>query len=186
MGVCLFVLGFTFVFVFLTLGISAIGMLLLPALDVLTRILGALVIVMGLVFIGQFTFLQRTFKPNWKVATGLGGAPLLGVVFGLGWAPCTGPTLAVVLGLSLGSADVGRGLLLGIAYSLGLGIPFFLVALGLGWVTGSVAWLRRNIKIVNIAGGAMLILVGLLMVTGVWQALMSSFGSVITGFVPAI
>lgn len=183
LGVALFVLGFTVVFVFLTLGISAIGMMLLPILDVLTRILGVLVIVMGLVFIGQFTFLQRTFKPQWKVATGLGGAPLLGIVFGLGWAPCTGPTLAVVLGLSLGSADVGRGLLLGIAYSLGLGIPFLLVALGLGWVTGSVAWLKRNIRVINIVGGGMLILVGLLMVTGVWQSLISSFGSVIGGFV---
>ena len=183
LGVALFVLGFTVVFVFLTLGISAIGMMLLPILDVLIRILGVLVIVMGLVFIGQFTFLQRTFKPQWKVATGLGGAPLLGIVFGLGWAPCTGPTLAVVLGLSLGSADVGRGLLLGIAYSLGLGIPFLLVALGLGWVTGSVAWLKRNIRIINIVGGCMLILVGLLMVTGVWQSLIFSFGSVIGGFV---
>ena len=183
LGVALFVLGFTVVFVFLTLGISAIGMMLLPILDILTRILGVLVIIMGLVFIGQFTFLQRTFKPQWKVATGLGGAPLLGVVFGLGWAPCTGPTLAVVLGLSLGSADVGRGLLLGISYSLGLGIPFLLVALGLGWVTGSVAWLKRNIRVINIVGGGMLILVGLLMVTGIWQSLIFSFGSVIGGFV---
>jgi cytochrome c-type biogenesis protein len=186
LGVTLFVLGFTVVFVVLTLGVSLIGFALLPWIDLIIRVFGVVVIVMGLVFIGQFTFLQRTVRPSWTVATGLGGAPLLGIVFGLAWAPCVGPTLATVLGMSLSGGSASRGVILGVAYSLGLGIPFLLVALGLGWVTGSVAWMKRHIRAINIAGGAMLILVGLLMVSGVWQLVMSSFGSVVEGFEPAL
>jgi len=186
LGVALFVLGFSVVFVTFNLAFSVAGLLLLPWLDLITRIVGVLVMVMGLVFIGQFTFLQRSWKPQWKVATGIGGAPLLGVVFGLGWAPCIGPTLLVVIGLSLDSASAWRGILLGVVYSLGLGIPFLLVALGLSWVTGSVSWLKRHIRVINIVGGSLLVLVGLLMVTGIWQALISSMQAVINGFEPAI
>ncbi|MFP7762238.1 cytochrome c biogenesis CcdA family protein [Marisediminicola sp. LYQ134] len=186
LGVALFVLGFSVVFVGFNLAFSIAGLLLLQWVDLITRIAGVIVIVMGLVFIGQFTFLQRTIKPSFTVATGLGGAPLLGIVFGLGWAPCIGPTLAVILNLSLTSGSAGRGVLLGIAYSLGLGIPFLLVALGFGWVTGSVAWLKRNIRTVNIVGGSMLILLGILMVSGVWQWIMSNLTGVILGFEPAI
>lgn len=186
LGVALFILGFSLVYVTFNLAFSIAGLLLIPWLDLITRIVGVLVIVMGLVFIGQFTFLQRTLKPGWTAATGLGGAPLLGIVFGLGWAPCTGPTLSVVLSLSLNGGSPARGVLLGIVYCLGLGIPFLLVALGLNWVTGSVAWLKRHIRVINIVGGAMLIAVGVLMVTGVWQLMMSQLGSVIDGFVPAI
>ncbi|MET3769404.1 cytochrome c-type biogenesis protein [Marisediminicola sp. UYEF4] len=186
LGVALFILGFTVIFVGFTLAFSIAGLMLIPWLGLITRIVGVGVIIMGLVFIGQFSFLQRSIKPKWKVATGLGGAPLLGVVFGLGWAPCIGPTLSVVIGLSLDSGSVWRGAALGLAYSLGLGVPFVLVALGFNWVTGSVDWLKRNIRVVNIAGGALLILVGVLMVSGIWQMLMSRLGSVINGFVPAI
>jgi cytochrome c-type biogenesis protein len=130
--------------------------------------------------------MQRTFKPQWKVATGIAGAPFLGIVFGLGWAPCVGPTLAAVLALSLNGGSPDRGALLAALYCLGLGIPFLLVALGLNWVTGSVAWLKRHIRVVNIVGGALLIAVGLLMVSGVWTLFISRLGSVINGFVPAI
>lgn len=186
LGVLLFVLGFSVVFVVFNLVFSLAGLVLLPWIDLITRIVGVAVILMGLVFIGQFAWLQRTVKPSWRVATGLGGAPLLGVVFGLGWAPCIGPTLGVIYSLSLTSGSLWRGVLLGIVYSLGLGIPFLLVALGLNWVTGSVAWLKRHIRIINILGGSMLILVGVLMVSGLWQLLISHLGSVINGFVPAI
>ena len=186
LGVALFVLGFSVVFVGFTLAFSIAGLMLIPWLDLITRVIGVLVIIMGLVFIGQFSFLQRTIRPGFTAATGLGGAPLLGIVFGLGWAPCIGPTLSVVYSLSLTTGSVGRGVLLGVVYSLGLGIPFLLVALGFNWVTGSVAWMKRHIRAINIVGGAMLVLIGLLMVTGVWQVMMSQLGSVISGFEPAI
>lgn len=183
LGVLLFVLGFSIVFVTFGLVFGVAGLLLKQWLDLITRIAGVIIIVMGLVFIGQFTFLQRTIKPRWRIATGLAGAPFLGVVFGLGWAPCIGPTLAAVLALSLDGGSPARGALLGAFYCLGLGIPFLLVALGFGWVSGSVAWLRRNIRIVNIVGGVVLIVIGLLMVTGLWQAMISSLGAVIGAFV---
>ena len=182
LGVFLFVLGFSVVFVGVNLAFAALGALLIPWIDLITRIVGVVLIVMGLIFIGQFSFLQRSFKAEWRVATGLGGAPLLGIVFGLGWTPCIGPTLAAVSALSLGSADPWRGVLLGAVYCLGLGIPFLLVALGLGWVTGSVAWVKRHIRVINIIGGALLIVIGLLMVTGLWRVLISGFGAVIGGF----
>jgi len=144
------------------------------------------VIIMGLVFIGQVTFLQRTIRPQWKVATGLAGAPLLGIVFALGWAPCIGPTLTAVYAIALDGGDPWRGALLAMAYCIGLGIPFLLVALGLGWVTGSVAWLKRHIRVINIIGGSLLIAIGLLMVSGLWRVFISNLGSVINGYVPAL
>ena len=186
LGVLLFVLGFSLVYVTLTLAFAVAGLTLIRWMGLITRIVGAVVIVMGLVFIGQFSFLQRTMKPQWTVATGLGGAPLLGIVFGLGWAPCMGPTLVAVLGLSLGSGSPARGILLEAVYCLGLGIPFLLVALGFNWVTGSVSWLKRHIRIINVVGGAMLVAIGLLMVSGIWSILIANLGSVISGFVPAL
>lgn len=183
LGVALFVLGFSLVFVTFGLVFGVAGLLLKQWMDIITRVAGVIVILMGLVFIGQFTFLQRTARPGWRVATGLAGAPFLGLVFGLGWAPCIGPTLTAVLALSLDGGSPARGALLGAVYCLGLGIPFLLVALGFGWVSGSVTWLKRNIRVVNVVGGAVLVLVGLLMVTGLWQAMVSAFGAVIGAFV---
>ena len=182
LGVSLFILGFSLVFVTLGVLFGTAGLLLKPYLDLVLRIAGVIVILMGFVFIGQVTFLQRTIRPSWRVATGLGGAPLLGIVFGLGWAPCIGPTLTAVYAIALDGGDPLRGALLGLAFCLGLGIPFLLVALGLGWVTGSVAWLKRHIRVINIVGGAMLIAIGLLMVTGIWRVFISNLGSVIGGF----
>lgn len=186
-GVLLFVLGFAIVFVAYNWILGGAGFLLKAHLDLITRIAGVLVILMGLVFIGQFSFLQRTIKPSWTVATGMAGAPLLGLVFGLGWTPCIGPTLSAVLSLSANSGSPWRGALLGLAFSIGLGIPFLLVALGLNWVTGSLAFLKRHIRAVNIVGGSLLVIIGVLMVTGLWQSLMSGLGAVVNlGFNPVI
>ena len=186
LGVLLFIAGFTLVFVTFNLLAGVAGAWFKAYGDLITRGLGVVLIVMGLVFIGQFTFLQRTFKPSWRPATGLAGAPLLGIVFGLGWTPCIGPTLAVVLTLSADSASAGRAVLLGLAYCLGLGLPFLLVALGFGWVTGSMSFFRRHIRTINIIGGSLLIGIGVLMVSGLWTIWMYELQAVITGFVPAI
>jgi cytochrome c-type biogenesis protein len=110
--------------------------------------------------------------------TGLVGAPLLGIALGLSWAPCTGPTLGAIVALSFNAGDPWRAALLGVAYSLGLGIPFHLVALGFGWATSATAFMRRHIRTVNIIGGALLILLGVLMVTGVWTQIMSRLTAV--------
>jgi len=183
LGVLLFVLGFTLVYVTFSIVFATAGLLLLQYLDVITRIAGVIVILMGLVFIGQVSFLQRSVKPRFAVATGLGGAPLLGIVFGLGWAPCIGPTLIAVNTLSLIEGGVGRAALIGLVYCLGLGIPFLLVALGFRWVTRANTWLKRHIRVINIVGGALLIVIGLAMVTGLWQLFVSSLGAVIGGTV---
>lgn len=171
-GVALFIAGFTLVFVLANTIVGAISGFLLQHGDLLVRILGAALIVMGIVFVGQFSFLQRIWKPQQVRSGGMWSAPLVGVVFALGWTPCSGPTLAAISALTVTTGSAWQGAVLGLAYALGLGIPFLAIALGLGWAGGAVGWLRRHIRAVNIAGGAMLIAVGLLMVTGLWNALM--------------
>ena len=160
LGVLLFVLGFSVVYVTLTLAFAVAGLTLIRWMGLITRIVGAVVIVMGLVFIGQFSFLQRTMKPQWTVATGLGGAPLLGIVFGLGWAPCIGPTLVAVLWLSLGRGRPGRASCSARRTASGLGIPFLLVAIGFGWVSGSVRWVKRHIRTSTSRAASLLITIG--------------------------
>ena len=183
LGVALFVLGFTIVFTLTNALSASVGAWLYEYNDIITRIAGVIVIAVGLVFIGQFSFLQRSVKPAWLPATGLAGAPLLGIIFGIGWVPCLSPTLTAITLLSLNSASVGSGIALGIAYSLGLGIPFLLIALGFGWVSTSVAWVKRHIRAINLIGGGLLVLIGLLMVSGIWTMIMSQLGAVINGFV---
>lgn len=185
-GVALFILGFAVVFVAYGAAFGALGLWLVRWQEVVIRVLGVVVILMGLVFIGQFSFLQRTIKPTWRPATGLIGAPLLGIVFGLGWTPCIGPTLAAISALSVGTGSPWRGALLGLVYCIGLGIPFLLVALGFDWVAGSVAFIKRHIRLINIIGGVLLVVIGILMATGLWSQLMSQFLAVIQGFEPAL
>ncbi|QDG87093.1 cytochrome c biogenesis CcdA family protein [Pseudarthrobacter sp. NIBRBAC000502770] len=167
-GVGLFVLGFAAVFTLYGAAFGAIGSWLLRWQDVLMRGLGVLVILMGAALLGFIPWLQQTRKITLGRRTGLAGAPLLGIVFGLGWTPCMGPTLSAVLSLSVTTASAGRGALLAFAYCLGLGIPFGLTAMGLNWVSTALAFVRRHIRVVNIAGASMLIILGVLMVSGLW------------------
>jgi cytochrome c-type biogenesis protein len=165
---------------------GGLGRLLLEYSDVLNRVFGVVTIVMGLAFLGWLPFLQRTARLSARPVAGLAGAPLLGIVFGLGWTPCIGPTLAAISALSVDSGSPWRGALLGLFYCIGLGIPFLLVALGFDWVAGSVAFLKRHIRAINIIGGVLLVIIGILMVTGLWSELLSQFLAVIQGFEPAL
>jgi cytochrome c-type biogenesis protein len=178
LGVLLFISGFTVVFVSIAMLGGTLGRFLLEYADLITRILGLVVIAMGLVFVGVFGLAQRIARPQVRGNLGLIGAPLLGIALGIGWAPCIGPTLAVILTMAFDSGSAGRAALLGIAYSLGLGIPFLLLTVGFAWATRSVAFVRRHIRAVNIAGGVLLIVLGLLMVTGVWTQMMAQLQGV--------
>jgi cytochrome c-type biogenesis protein len=172
LGALLFVLGFTLVFVTVTMAFGGLGRLLLGHAEVVNRVLGAVTVVLGLGFLGWLPLLQRTKRLAFRPATGLAGAPLLGIVFGLGWTPCLGPTLSAVLSLGFQQATAGRGAVLGVAYCIGLGVPFVLVALGARWALGATSFLRRHARTVTRVGGAVLVVVGLLLLTGGWTDLM--------------
>ncbi|MGC5628525.1 cytochrome c biogenesis CcdA family protein [Georgenia sp. Z1344] len=168
-GVLLFVAGFTAVFVLLGVIFAWLGILLAPWLDMITRILGVLVVLMGLAFTGYVPLMQRERRLHLTPRQGLWGAPLLGVVFGLGWAPCMGPTLAAVLSLAFSEADPARGGILVFAYSLGLGIPFVAGAMLLSRSTRALKFLRRHRLTFQRLGGGLLVLLGLAMITGLWN-----------------
>lgn len=179
LGVTLFIAGFTVVFVAVTILGGTFGYLLLQYANVLTRVFGVVIIVLGLVFLGMFGVAQRSLRPRAQGRAGLIGAPLLGFALGVGWTPCIGPTLAAIISMSWNLGDPARAGLLGLAYSLGLGIPFLILAAGWGWASRSVVFLRRHIRALNIIGGSMLIILGLLMVSGLWTALMSQLQQVV-------
>ena len=178
LGVLLFILGFSIVFIAFTVVGGGAAVFFLEWGALITRILGVVIIVMGLVFLGLFGFAQREWRLHINSRTGLVGAPLLGFALGIGWAPCIGPTLAAITSVAWTIGDPWRASFLGLAYSLGLGIPFLLVALGFGWATKTIGFLRRHIRVVNIIGGALLIALGVLMVTGLWTDLMSRLTAV--------
>ncbi|HEU0205762.1 MAG TPA: cytochrome c biogenesis protein CcdA, partial [Pseudolysinimonas sp.] len=176
LGVALFVLGFAVVFVATTYVVTSAGFWLLHWDDLVTRVAGAVVVVLGLVFIGRIRGAQRTMKPLWRPATGLAGAPLLGAVFAIGWSPCIGPTLGAISAMSWHSPVQGSAL--AFIYALGIGIPFLLIALGLDWTVGAVAFLKRHVRAINLVGGSMLIVLGLIMVSGLWGLWMNDLKGV--------
>ncbi|MCE9517275.1 MAG: cytochrome c biogenesis CcdA family protein [Mycobacterium sp.] len=176
----LFVAGFTVVFVLGTVAVLGMTTSLITNQLVLQRIGGVITIVMGLVFIGFIPALQREarFTPG-RIAPGriarVAGAPMLGAVFALGWTPCLGPTLTGVIAVASATegANVARGVALVVAYCLGLGVPFVLLAIGSGWAVGAFDWLRRHTRTIQVVGGALLIAVGIALVTGVWNDFVS-------------
>ena len=168
LGTALFVLGFTAVFVLLGGLAGSASLLFLTREYWVQLVLGVLVALFGLAMIGQVGFLQRSLKLPISPKLGLAGAPILGVVFALGWTPCIGPTLSAVLVLASDSGDPLRGAILATAYSLGIGIPFLLIAAGVGWAAKTLGFVKRNIRAINIFGGSLLVLLGLLMITGLW------------------
>jgi len=187
LGSLLFVLGFTVVFVFLGAGFGSLGSVIYGDVKNWTqRISGLLVLGLGIVMLGGFDFAQRTAKLNLKPKAGLIGAPLLGIVFGLGWTPCIGPTLGAVLNLAFDSGSVARGAFLAVIYSLGLGLPFILVAAGFGWASKTVKFVKANIRFINRFGGALLIVLGLLLVTGLWQQVINYLQEVLGAYTPNI
>jgi len=175
LGALLFVLGFSVVFIAVGGAFGELGYYLLEYQTTIAKVLGALVILLGLVFMGLFRvpWLQRDFRVHSVPAVGLGAAPLLGVLFGLGWTPCIGPTLAAVLSLSYNSAGATRGSFLAFVYCLGLGAPFIIAAVAFGRMMRAVTWVRRHQQWVMGLGGAMLVTVGVLLLSGEWANLVA-------------
>ncbi|CAL9509110.1 hypothetical protein SUDANB120_03601 [Streptomyces sp. enrichment culture] len=186
-GASLFILGFTAVFVSTGALFGQFGNVLLGNKEVISRVMGGLVILLGLFFMGAIPGLtMREFRFHRKPAAGLLGAPLLGVLFGVGWTPCMGPTLAAVTTLSLDQASAGRGALLTVAYCLGLGIPFIAAAIAFRKALGAFGWVKRHYAWVMRIGGGMLIATGLLLVTGVWGSIVNDMQSWTQGFTVGI
>lgn len=169
LGTALFVSGFTVVFVSYGALLGGLGGLLLERADVITRLLGVFTIVFGLAFMGVIPWLNRSWQPAQNTSMGLVGAPLLGVLFGIGWTPCIGPTLAAVQTLAIDSASAGRGAALSAMYAIGLGLPFLIAAFAFRQAFGAMAWMKRHYTLLIRVGGGMLVLLGVLMVSGVWQ-----------------
>jgi cytochrome c-type biogenesis protein len=179
-GALLFVLGFTVIFVVQGALFGELAANIRTHTLLIQRILGVITILLGVVFLGRVGFLQREFRSHRLPRAGLLGAPLLGATFGLAWAPCLTPTFGAVYSMSYAQGTAGRGAFLMACYCLGLGIPFVLVALGFGWVSRALGFVRLHRRAVSAVGGVLLIAIGVLLVTGEWNywmdALRTRFG----------
>jgi len=167
-GSLLFIAGFTVVFTLTSVVAAGVGFALLRHARAVQVVIGAVIIVLGFAFLGAVPGLRREFRLRTLPAAGLAGAPVLGAVFALGWVPCIGPTLAAVDSLAMVSGQTGRAVTLGVAYCIGLGLPFLAFALGFRRMLGVFAVIRRNSRWVTRVGGVLLIVVGIALVTGGW------------------
>jgi cytochrome c-type biogenesis protein len=170
-GASLFVLGFAVVFVITGVVAGSAGRLLAEYRDVITRVLGVLIILLGLIFAGVLRLGQRDLRIHRIPAVGVAAAPLIGVVFALGWTPCLSPTLGVVVNLGFNEGTAVRGGLLGFVYALGLGIPFVIAGIAFTKMARAVAFLRERQQLIMRIGGVLMIVVGVLLVTGTWNTL---------------
>jgi len=169
LGSVLFVLGFTAVFVIVGATTGGLGFWLVTWQDEITMVMGGVLILLGLVFAGFVPLLQREWRIHKIPAVGLSAAPLIGAIFALGWTPCIGPTYGVIVTLTYQDATAGRGALLSVAYALGLGIPFVIAGLAYRRTLGALSWVRRHQATVMRIGGLMLVVVGVLLLTGWWD-----------------
>ena len=169
-GSCLFVLGFTVLFVSGGAFFGGIGGQLVEYQSVISKVLGLLVIAFGLAFIGWIPLLQREVRLP-VPGVGLAMAPLLGLLFGLGWVPCLSPTLGTVTTLAYTEATAGRGALLAFAYCVGLGFPFVIVAVAFGRLTRALDWVRAHQRALTLFGGGLMVVLGVLLVTGLWDTM---------------
>jgi len=185
-GTSLFVLGIAAVFVTTGTLVGQLGAVLLLHADLISRVLGVLTIGLGLVFAGVLDLGRRDLRISRVPTAGVAAAPLLGVVFALGWTPCIGPTLGVVYSLAFNEGTALRGGLLAFAFALGLGTPFIVAGLLYTRTARAVGVLRRHQVALMRAGGAMMVLVGLLLVSGLWTLITASLRSTFASFVPAI
>jgi cytochrome c-type biogenesis protein len=187
LGTSLFVLGFAAVFVSYGAAFGYVGSDLVEHTDAVNRVLGVLTIGLGLSFLGLLPQTQREFRWLHRApSAGLLAAPVLGVLFGVGWSPCIGPTLGAVQALAFDSASAGRGALLTFVYSLGLGLPFVAVAVGLRRALGALSWVREHNRFVMRTGGVMLCILGVLLLTGAWTSLSVHLRTWTAGFETAV
>lgn len=177
-----FILGFSAVFVSYGALFGGLGAQLLAHQEAITRILGVVVIVLGLGFLGLVPSLQREARLHHRPARGIWGAPLLGALFALGWTPCIGPTLAAVQSLAFTEGSAARGALLSVAYCLGLGLPFLVIGLAMERGLEAMAWARRNTRAIQVVGGVSMVLLGVLMVSGLWGSLTIAMRGWVSGF----
>ncbi|MET9835964.1 cytochrome c biogenesis CcdA family protein [Streptomyces sp. NPDC006385] len=185
LGTALFVLGFAAVFTAYGALFGSVSTLLLAHQDTVIRVLGMLTIALGLMFMGvleRVPLLSRTFKPQFTPRAGLASAPFMGVMFGIGWTPCIGPTLAAVLSLSLTTGSAGRGAFLAFLYAVGVGIPFLLFTLALGKSMRAFDFARRHTRTVLRIGGALLVAVGIAQVSGLWSWMIYQMQTWISGY----